>query len=279
MQRTWLTFAGQIVLIGVFETANELIRQQVSHYGAPAGIENARRLVSFERTHGFFLEPAWQMALNHTYHVFGISIGWLQFTTLANVLYVMGHPIVIIGTALWVFYFRTDLFSRMRNTLFICDVLALVTYHIFPVAPPRMTTDLTYNGHPFQFADTVARMIPDQHANNEFAAMPSIHICYALIVGLTLAWAMRRSAFQVLPLLYPVAMLVAVVVTANHYIMDAVGGVIVFCLAATAALSLYWLRRRADRRAARPKAAATPATAGRGAWTGRGSKRVEHRRG
>ncbi|HEY8287341.1 MAG TPA: phosphatase PAP2 family protein [Chloroflexota bacterium] len=242
MRRTWSTFAGQIILIGVYETANELIRQAISQKGTLAGMENARQVAAFEQTHGFFVEPAWQGALEHTYHLLGISVGWAQLTLLANVLYALGHPIVLIASALWVFYFRTDLFSRMRNTLFICDALALLTYHIFPVAPPRATTGLTYNGRPFHFVDTLAQMIPSQRGNDEFAAMPSIHICYALIVGCTLAWALRPWGLRGLVLLYPVIMLVAVVVTANHYLMDGVGGVIVFGIAATTALTLYWAR-------------------------------------
>lgn len=245
MRRSWSTFAGQFILIGVYETANELIRQAISQYGTRAGMENAQHVAAFERTHGFFVEPAWQAALAHTYHLFGLTIGWAQLTRAANLLYTLGHPIVVIGTALWIFYFRTDLFSRMRNIIFICDALALITYHIFPMAPPRMTTGLTYNGHPYHFVDTVAQMIPSQRVNDEFAAMPSVHICYALIVGLTLAWALRPWVLRGLVLLYPVAMLVAVVVTANHYLMDAVGGAIVFTLAAAVALPLHvWWQGR-----------------------------------
>jgi len=187
MRRTGKTFAGQIMVIGILDTANELIQQAISQHGTRAGMENARHVAAFERTHGFFVEPAWQQALDHTYHLLGVSIGWAQLTRLANLFYVLAHPIALIAAALWVFYYRTNLFSRMRNTFFICDALALVTYHIFPVAPPRMTTGLTYNGRPYHFVDTVASMIPSQHANDEYAAMPSIHICYALIVGCTLA--------------------------------------------------------------------------------------------
>ncbi|MGH2409640.1 MAG: phosphatase PAP2 family protein [Chloroflexota bacterium] len=96
-------------------------------------------------------------------------------------------------------------------------------------------------------------MFPSQRGDNEFAAMPSIHIFYALIVGCTLAWALRPWILRVLALLYPVLLLVVVVVTANHYLMDAVGGAIVFCIAASTSLILYESRHRDGHRAAHPR--------------------------
>jgi membrane-associated phospholipid phosphatase len=124
-----------------------------------------------------------------------------------------------------------------------------VLYEAYPLAPPRLTRGLEYDGHPFRFVDTLYQVL---NANghvagtkigfNEFAAMPSLHIGWAIIVGMTLAWALRSPVLRLLALVYPLVMLVAVVVTGNHYLMDAVGAV--GCLIGAVVLaSLYaWLR-------------------------------------
>jgi membrane-associated phospholipid phosphatase len=73
---------------------------------------------------------------------------------------------------------------------------------------------------------------------NPYAAMPSLHIAWATIVATTLILLSRNPLVRIFAVIYPVIMLLAIVVTANHYIMDGVGSLIVVALAAPLALAV-----------------------------------------
>lgn len=243
MQRTWRIFLIQMALVSGVEVLNETARGWVATYGKPVGIVNAQHVVDVERAARFWVEPAWQLFFRHTHHVLGITITWAEVMAVMNALYSLGHMIITGGVGLWVFYFRTQFFSLMRNLIWAADALALIGYKVYPTAPPRMTP-ISYNGHPFQFVDTLNYWFGGGSETNEFAAMPSIHISYALIVAFTLFWTLRTPALRGLALLYPFLMLVAVVVTANHFIMDAIGAAIVIGLAVPPLVALYCRRAR-----------------------------------
>jgi membrane-associated phospholipid phosphatase len=85
-------------------------------------------------------------------------------------------------------------------------------------------------------------------AYNPFSAMPSVHVAWALIVGVSLIVLARRAPVKAFGALYPLLMTVTVVVTANHYVMDAVGAAAVVTVAAAAVFGLTLVRERSLRR-------------------------------
>ena len=120
--------------------------------------------------------------------------------------------------------------------------LALIGYVVFPTAPPRFLPE-------WGFVDTVSDVTPVSVSHNSasmtalfnpYAAVPSMHVAFALMIGVPLARLSRRRVVRVLCLLYPLLMTFVIVVTANHFIVDALLG------ALTAGISAYgasWLAR------------------------------------
>ena len=123
----------------------------------------------------------------------------------------------------WVYRERRHSFPLVRNTLIISTAIALVGYVLYPAAPPRLAG--------VGISDTVSK-----HAGlnlssdllgsfyNPFAAVPSLHFGYALIVGVAVAWLARRRWVRVLGAVYPAFMLFDIVATGNHFWFDATAG-------------------------------------------------------
>jgi membrane-associated phospholipid phosphatase len=116
--------------------------------------------------------------------------------------------------------------------------MSVAIYNIFPLAPPRLATGLLYHGHPFSFVDTVFKNGGVDLSFDQYAAMPSLHIVWALIAGLALFWLARPLLVRLYGLCHPVLMGWAVVVTGNHYIADCLAGAAVVALAFIFALAV-----------------------------------------
>jgi hypothetical protein len=127
----------------------------------------------------------------------------------------------------WVHRRRRHAFPIVRTTLIASTALALVGYVLYPAAPPRLTNDLG-------FADTVSsatglNLSSDLLGSlyNPIAAVPSLHFGYALIVGVALAHLARTRTMRWIGASYPLAMLLIIVATGNHFFFDAFAGGIV----------------------------------------------------
>jgi membrane-associated phospholipid phosphatase len=133
-------------------------------------------------------------------------------------------------------------FYFVRNMFMIAMAIALVGYAVFPTAPPRFMPE-------WGFIDSVGDFtgVHVDHASaslsaltNLYAAVPSMHVAFALMIGWPLARLARWRIVSILWMLYPLLMTFVIVVTANHFIVDAVLG------ALTAGASAYgasWLAR------------------------------------
>lgn len=241
----WLAFFAQVLIAISFEVGDDLGRGLVAQRGTVEGIDDAREVVAFEAAHGFWIEPAWQMFFQQTHRILALSITWADSVRFMNTVYVFGHVFVTLGVALWVYFYHRRFFALLRNVVILTNLFALVVYERFPVAPPRLSGVLTFNHHPFEFQDTVfgivsssGKLIGTQAGYNEFSALPSVHMAWALIVGLAVVWLARPLAVKTLGVVYPALMLVAVVVTGNHFLLDAIASVFVVLAAVVMALSV-----------------------------------------
>lgn len=140
------------------------------------------------------------------------------------------------------------LYEARRRTMALCNLLAFVIFTLWPCMPPRLLSDPEYNGENaeqskgYGFVDTVHSATGEKSVwttnkfCNQYAAMPSLHFGYSLLIGLTIAtfpisglrttsW--KRIAIVLLGMSYPAIILMAIVATANHFILDAVAGAIV----------------------------------------------------
>lgn len=249
--RDWLSFLAQISLVAGVELGDEFARGTIAQHDSYTGLANALRVVDFEDAHDLWIEPAVQTFFRHTHHLLDLTISWAQIIPIVNFIYIAAHIGITLLFALWVFFFRRGIFAFVRNVFFITNALALVVYELYPMAPPRLTTGLRFDGHPFRFVDTLyqvlgsdGKVVGTRIGYNEFAAMPSVHVAWALIVGMTVAWAARPLLIRLLALCYPLLMVLTVVVTGNHYIADALGAATIVAMAIPLSLLSLWLPRR-----------------------------------
>jgi hypothetical protein len=203
----------QVALWGLADLLYEGVRGIVT--GRPeVAFANAQSVVSLERATGTFLEPKLQ-SLFASHHIIIDVSNWVymnaQFTVNAVFL-------------AFLYAYRNDIFYFVRNMFFVAMGLALVVHVTVPVAPPRMFGQLgfvdtvhTY-AHINQDAGAVSLFV------NPYAAVPSMHMCFALLVGISGIRLTRRLWLRVLLALYPLLVLFVIVVTANHFLFDALAG-------------------------------------------------------
>ena len=150
----------------------------------------------------------------------------------ANYYYATLHMTVTAGVLLWLYRRRPFHYARARSVLLVMTLFALVGYWVYPLAPPRLMTGGGY-------IDTVREFglwgfTPSDELvslSNQYAAMPSMHVGWSLWVGVAVAWLARRQWVRLLGVVYPLATLAVVVVTANHFLLDAVAALVLFILA------------------------------------------------
>lgn len=165
--------------------------------------------------------------------------------TVANWVYIWGHWPVIIATMIWLAIRHSDIFRRLRDAMMISGAVGMVIFASFPVAPPRLAG--------LGMVDTVSdrshayRVLQPPAFVNQYAAMPSLHAGWDLLVGMAIVAATTTVALRTIGYAMPILMAIAVVLTANHYILDVVVGVSLALSAHGLALALE--RRRHRRRA------------------------------
>lgn len=200
-----------VSLLGLWWLAYRAARGLTSD-AVTTAFDNAVDILAFQEWLGLPSERTLQQAL-------------LQRTTViraANAYYLFVHfPATVLFLA-WMWLRHRAHFDRVRNTLIAVTVVGLVGHVIYPLAPPRMLSG---------FVDTGAVIGPDPYdleissAANQIAAMPSLHVGWALIVALGVIWVLD-SAWRFSVLAHPVLTVFVVVVTANHYWIDAVVAVL-----------------------------------------------------
>jgi hypothetical protein len=174
--------------------------------------DHAQRLVELEIWLGLNVEHAIQ-------NVVSASQGAVM---VMNWVYIWGHWPVIAGVLLWLFVNRPDGYREIRAAMILSGAVGLVIFAGFPVAPPRLADP--------DIVDTVSeystsyRVLQPPALVNQYAAMPSLPGGWDLLMGVALITYARRRWMRLLGVLLPVAMLVSVVSTGNHYLVDALAG-------------------------------------------------------
>ena len=192
--------------------------------------EHALEIVHFERWAGFFWEP-------HLQHLLGSSLFQAQFW---DVIYFWGHVPVIIAVAVWLYRWHRPRYTLIRNAFLVSAVIGLFIYWVYPVAPPRLLSG-------YGFVDTMQRYshLSYQAGSlkpfvNPYAAVPSLHFGWSLLIGVGLALSLRSPLGWLLGALLPTLMLLAVIITANHFIFDVVAGLAVCLIGLLAAAAFEW---------------------------------------
>ena len=189
-------------------------------------VANASRLARIEESLGVAWEGGAQTAV----------LGVHGAVTAANWVYIWAHWPVILGTAAVLFARRRDRYYLLRNTLIISGTLGFLFFALFPVAPPRLVDvglvdTVTQSSHAY-------RALQPPGLTNQYAAFPSLHAGWTLLVGIVLFGTSSRLPVRLFAVASPAAMFAAVVVTANHFVVDVAGGVAVVLVALAAAHAL-----------------------------------------
>lgn len=146
-----------------------------------------------------------------------------------NYYYATLHFIVTVGVMVWLFRVHPRVYRGARTVLLWTSLVALAGFYLYPLAPPRLLPQYGYIDTILEFHTWGSWADPNiaQHSN-QYAAMPSLHIGWALWSGIALFACARRLWVRLLGLVYPIFTLMVIVGTANHFIIDAVAGVGVF---------------------------------------------------
>jgi hypothetical protein len=217
-----LRFAAVELLVWMALYGLYLLVRGLSVASTGEALENARAIADAEREAGLLVEAQAQAALGPLHEA-------------ASVYYLVGFVPLLAGVLVWLFVRHRKLYGELRLLLLISIGLAGAIHLALPVAPPRLVPELG-------IVDTVG-LDRDGSAfagipYNPYAAMPSMHVGWSLLVGVFAFRAaggrLTRSFFAA----HPVLMALAVTVTGNHFWVDSVAGVAV-ALAAPAALALW----------------------------------------
>lgn len=233
----------------VYQTIRSLADQGVTN----RAYSNARHLVDWEKAIWIFHEQAIQEAL----------LGAHWFIKVMNVVYGTLHFVITASLLVWLYRRRHTAYRHMRNLLGLTTFLALVGYWAFPLAPPRLykcNDDIPVPGPDGYtigkcFVDTLDTVggLWSYHSPvakavaNQYAAMPSLHFAWSLWCCVVLYRYSAHRWMRYAGIGYPVLTLAAIVITGNHYFLDAAGGVLLF-IAAIAVLR--WREGRLGRRIA-----------------------------
>jgi hypothetical protein len=174
----------------------------------------------------------WELSFNR----FVAANEWLAQTM--DYYYATLHFVLTLGVMVWLFARRPHIYRGARTVLVSTTMLGLLGFLVYPTAPPRLLPHYAYVDTVIKFHTWGSLADPNiaEHSN-QYAAMPSLHIAWALWCGTAIFICARRSWVRALGLAYPVGTLVVIVGTANHFILDAVGGALIIALA----FGLQWL--------------------------------------
>jgi membrane-associated phospholipid phosphatase len=248
------SFLAQMGLVAGVDLSDELFHVLHGPNDVPVALANATQIMRLESTLGVWLEPALQTALLR------MNQSIPQLVPLFNDIYSLGYVLFTFCFALWAYWYRRPLFAFLRTVFLLTTALTVVVSEIVPLAPPRLAMGLRYQGRPFHFVDTVfGQGACAQLSFNQYAAMPSLHVAWALLVGLALVWLASPPVVRVLGALFPLIMLLTVIVTGNHYLLDGVGSLAVVDVAVRLAVA-FEHRHAPDASLARPSGGCTGRT-------------------
>jgi membrane-associated phospholipid phosphatase len=204
----------EIVLAGLAALAYFGVRNLTAGSAATA-FANADRIMRFEDTTHLDWERSLQARI-------------IESTTLTNAVnwvYIWGHWPVIVTVGIVLFLRRRERYRLLRNAILVSGGIGFVFFAVLPVAPPRLADPalvdtVTLHSHAY-------RALQPPGLTDQYAAFPSLHFGWNLLAGIAVWGATRNPAVRMLAVIGPAAMAVAVVLTANHFIVDVLAGFLV----------------------------------------------------
>jgi hypothetical protein len=224
----------EILAIVAFYMLYSTIRN-LHHGNAAEAFQHAKELMRLQR----------DLGINHEQAIQDWALGSRALIIAANYFYGSLHFIVTGGVMVYLYRKWSNDYPLWRNTLAVATALALIGFALFPLMPPRLLP-----AH-YHFVDTLAKDPAFWSFNsgavskisNQYAAMPSVHCAWALWCACVLVPRVKHWWAKALAAFYPVATVTVIVITANHYLLDAPAGFL--------ALGIGFVSARAFTRAGR----------------------------
>jgi len=185
-----------------------------------AAFDHARQVIRWEQAVGLYVEETlqdWALLLR-------------PLVVALNYLYGSLHFVVTGATLIYLYRRSSEHYRLWRNTLAVTTALALIGFVLWPLMPPRLLPE------GYGFVDTL-RIYPTfwsfqsstmNDISNQYAAMPSLHFAWALLCACALIGRVKHTWSRALVILYPTVTFAAIVLTGNHFVLDAVAGAAVF---------------------------------------------------
>jgi len=222
---------GELTIVLAFYGVYTFIRNQFGSDLGPsvkqAAIDNAYDVIAWERAVHLFGEKGIQ----------DLFIEWDQFIRFWNIFYGLCHFAVTISVMVFLFWRHPVRYGVQRTVLAFTTALALVGFALYPLMPPRLLNDCSAFGacdSNYSYVDTLVdpggfwsfNSSAMMDISNQYAAMPSLHVAWAVWCVVAALPVLRRRWVRLGLLAYPWLTLFAVMVTANHFWLDAGGGLL-----------------------------------------------------
>ena len=217
-----------LVAFAVYEAARHAMEPNWAQAFA-----NAQRVLSAERVLGL----AWEQSLQRAF------LALPDLVTALNLFYFVGHFLFTGIFFVWLYRRSRSGFRSFRDGFLIATAISVVVHWLFPTAPPRLAgvgledTLLLFSGIDIGSPTSAAY-------SNPVAAVPSLHAAYALGVGIGVIRYARSRWLRWAGVVYPPLVVLTIVVTGNHFVLDAVAGIAVLGAGFVAA---RWWRGRKER--------------------------------
>ena len=232
-RKLWLDIFMEVGILGGVYIIYSLSRGSVGK--ASVAFDHAREIIDIEKALSIFVEP-------------DIQSFFLESSLrmdIANSLYTYCYYPPLILFAIWAYWRHRPKYKIIRTTFVISAALAFIVFATYPVAPPRFFDGL-HGAENLGFMDTLVQHwnVDDKSIGafyNPYAAMPSLHQGWTLMIGAGIIWMTKSWFGKVIGVSLPIAMFVGIVSTANHFVLDAVGGAVI--LSISIGLTVLLLKR------------------------------------
>jgi hypothetical protein len=244
-----------VYIVGIYLVYSTVRNRFGSAGGAPGhangiAFDHAIDIIDVERGLKLFFEQSAQ-----SWYLDLPAHGFIQAW---NVFYGTAHFVVTAVALVWLFLRDPERYPRWRNTLACTTLLALIGFAAFSLMPPRLLDEPPDRFGPpveqhFGFVDTLAKFPTFwsfdsgglKKLSNQYAAMPSLHMGWSTWSALVLFPLVRRRSARALVTLYPIATFFCIIVTANHFWLDAAVGIAVLGVGYLlgSRLTEFWKRR------------------------------------
>jgi membrane-associated phospholipid phosphatase len=221
----------QVLLFGIAYYGYRIVRGTVDDpVGAAVAFQHSRGVIHLEQSLGIFVEPSIQ--------------GWVSrsptLIDIASWLYLNAQFTVTMACLVFIYLRHNTSFYFVRNMFAVAMWTANLGFMLFPAAPPRFFPE-------WGFSDSVANLTHLSHDSvavnslvNQYAAIPSMHVAFALMIAVPLARLSKYRVTRVIWTLYPFVVVLVIISTGNHFVTD---GVLGAATAAFAAWTAAWLAR------------------------------------